>query len=105
DGDGPETPASGAGPLAGEAGEEDDADDGPHAVEPILVRPMLATSATLGMLARGEWALEWKWDGIRVLARADGGGIRLLSRRGNDVTATYPELAGLPRAVPRGQRV
>jgi bifunctional non-homologous end joining protein LigD len=60
---------------------------------------MLATSGTLGMVTRGEWALEWKWDGIRVLARADGGGIRLLSRRGNDVTATYPELAGLPRVL------
>ena len=78
---------------------EDDDHDGPHEVEPILVRPMLATSGTLGLVSRGEWALEWKWDGIRVLARADGGGIRLLSRRGNDVTATYPELAGLPRVL------
>ena len=60
---------------------------------------MLATSGTLGMVTRGDWALEWKWDGIRVLARADGGDIRLLSRRGNDVTATYPELAGLPRVL------
>ena len=85
---------------AGEASDaEDDDHDGPHEVEPILVRPMLATSGTLGMVSRGEWALEWKWDGIRVLARADGGGIRLLSRRGNDVTATYPELAGLPRVL------
>ena len=74
-------------------------DDAPHEVEPILVRPMLATSGTLGQVAGGDWALEWKWDGIRVLARADGGGIRLLSRRGNDVTATYPELAGLPRVL------
>ncbi|KRE31561.1 ATP-dependent DNA ligase [Agromyces sp. Soil535] len=73
--------------------------EGEHGVEPILVRPMLATSGTLGMLAGGEWALEWKWDGIRVLARADGGGIRLMTRRGNDVTATYPELAGLPRVL------
>ncbi|MGW9182993.1 ATP-dependent DNA ligase [Agromyces sp. NPDC055661] len=71
-------------------------DDG---VEPILVRPMLATSGTLGRLTGEEWALEWKWDGIRVLARADGGGIRLLSRRGNDVTATYPELSALPRVL------
>jgi bifunctional non-homologous end joining protein LigD len=75
------------------------ADAGVGGVEPILVRPMLATSGTLGRLAGEEWALEWKWDGIRVLARADGGGIRLLSRRGNDVTATYPELAGLPRVL------
>ena len=60
---------------------------------------MLATPGTLGLLRGGDWALEWKWDGIRVLARADDGGIRLLSRRGNDVTATYPELAGLPKVL------
>lgn len=76
-----------------------DDDDDEHDVEPILVRPMLATSGTIGLLTTGEWALEWKWDGIRVLARADGGGIRLLSRRGNDVTDTYPELSGLPRVL------
>lgn len=68
-------------------------------VAPIRERPMLATAGTLGMLAGDEWALEWKWDGIRVLARAEGGGIRLLSRNGNDVTARYPELAGLPRVL------
>lgn len=74
-------------------------DDGPHEVEPIHERPMLATSGTLGMITGDDWALEWKWDGIRVLARADGGGIRLLSRNGNDVTARYPELAQLPRVL------
>ncbi|MDF2555103.1 MAG: ATP-dependent ligase [Microbacterium sp.] len=60
---------------------------------------MLATAGTLGTLAGEEWALEWKWDGIRVLARAQGGGIRLLSRNGNDVTARYPELAALPKVL------
>lgn len=70
-------------------------------VRPITQRPMLATSATLGMLAGENWALEWKWDGIRVLARVDGGGVRLLSRNGIDITARYPELADLP-AVVRG---
>ena len=92
------TPTGGPAAPAEEADADDD-EDGPHEVEPILVRPMLATSGTLGMVARGDWALEWKWDGIRVLARADGGAVRLLSRRGNDVTATYPELAGLPRVL------
>lgn len=70
-------------------------------VGPITQRPMLATAATLGMLSGEDWALEWKWDGIRVLARAEGGGVRLLSRNGVDITARYPELADLP-AVVRG---
>ncbi|GAA1839028.1 ATP-dependent DNA ligase [Agromyces salentinus] len=68
-------------------------------VEPILVRPMLASPGALGLVARGDWALEYKWDGIRVLARAEGDGLRIISRNGNDVTARYPELAGLPRAL------
>lgn len=67
--------------------------------EPIRVRPMLASPGTLGLVADGDWALEYKWDGIRVLARADGGALRIISRNGNDVTARYPELAGLPRAL------
>ncbi|WP_448808337.1 ATP-dependent DNA ligase [Agromyces bauzanensis] len=65
----------------------------------IVERPMLATAGTLGTLAGEEWALEWKWDGIRVLARVQGGAVRLLSRNGNDVTARYPELAGLPKVL------
>ncbi|SFR68750.1 ATP-dependent DNA ligase LigD ligase module /ATP-dependent DNA ligase LigD phosphoesterase module /ATP-dependent DNA ligase LigD polymerase module [Agromyces sp. CF514] len=68
-------------------------------VEPITVRPMLASPGTLGLVSTGEWALEYKWDGIRVLARTDGGGLRMVSRNGNDVTARYPELAGLPSAL------
>jgi bifunctional non-homologous end joining protein LigD len=36
-----------------------------------------------------------KWDGIRALAEVRGGALRLSTRNGNDVTATYPDLAGL----------
>jgi bifunctional non-homologous end joining protein LigD len=38
---------------------------------------------------------EVKWDGMRVLADIHGGRLTLTSRTGNDVTASYPELAGL----------
>jgi bifunctional non-homologous end joining protein LigD len=65
-------------------------------VDMIRERPMLATAGTLGMLRGEEWALEWKWDGIRVLARVAGRGVRLLSRNGIDITARYPEFAALP---------
>lgn len=55
--------------------------------------PMLAVS---GELPTGEgWLYEFKWDGIRTLAEWDGAKLRLWSRNGNDVTAGYPELAGL----------
>ncbi|MFF2493973.1 ATP-dependent DNA ligase [Agromyces sp. NPDC058064] len=62
-------------------------------------RPMLAIPGTLGMLRGEDWALEWKWDGIRAIARVEAGGVRLLSRNGIDVTARYPELHHLPELV------
>ena len=65
----------------------------------IRERPMLATAGSVGLLARGDWALEWKWDGIRVLARVEAGGVRLMSRNGIDITERYPELARLPEVI------
>lgn len=57
--------------------------------------------ATAGELPAGSgFAFEFKWDGMRVLAHLDGaGGLRLVSRNGNDVTHRFPELAGLSKAV------
>jgi bifunctional non-homologous end joining protein LigD len=54
---------------------------------------MLATS---GPLPSGPgWAYEFKWDGVRTLADVSGSGLTLTSRLGNEVTAAYPELAGM----------
>ncbi len=39
-----------------------------------------------------DWAYEMKWDGIRAVARVNAGSARLLSRNGNDLTASYPEI-------------
>ena len=51
----------------------------------------------------GAWALELKWDGVRALAFVERGQVRLMSRTERDITATYPELAGLGRATGRKQ--
>jgi bifunctional non-homologous end joining protein LigD len=40
----------------------------------------------------GDWLLERKFDGERCLARKRDGDVRLESRTGKDLTATYPEL-------------
>lgn len=67
--------------------------------------PMLATPGTVDDLDEDDWAFEMKWDGIRaiatVVADRDGspGSVRLTSRNGNDLTASYPELAALSGAV------
>ncbi|GAA1779814.1 ATP-dependent DNA ligase [Agromyces lapidis] len=65
----------------------------------VAEKPMLATAGTLGMLQGEDWVLEWKWDGIRALARVEGDRVRLLSRNGIDITVRYPELHRLPEAV------
>ncbi|WP_219415121.1 non-homologous end-joining DNA ligase [Pseudonocardia nigra] len=57
--------------------------------------------ATPGALPDGpEWLFEVKWDGMRLLAEAVAGGVRLTSRSGRDVTSHFPELAELTRLAP-----
>jgi bifunctional non-homologous end joining protein LigD len=63
---------------------------------PELVEPMLASPGTLPISDDpDEWAYEFKWDGVRALARVEGGRLTLHSRKGNDITVSYPELRPL----------
>ncbi len=59
---------------------------------------MLATPATVPP-EDGGWAFEIKWDGVRALAYCEEGALRISSRRGEDASHRYPELAGLPDAL------
>ncbi|MBT2531005.1 ATP-dependent DNA ligase [Arthrobacter sp. ISL-48] len=54
--------------------------------------PMMATAGTVADLQGSDWQFELKWDGVRALIVADEKKVRIFSRNGNDVTATYPEL-------------
>jgi bifunctional non-homologous end joining protein LigD len=45
-----------------------------------------------------DWAHEVKWDGMRLLARLEGGAVTLTSSNGIDATARFPELVGLADA-------
>jgi bifunctional non-homologous end joining protein LigD len=45
------------------------------------------------------WAFEMKWDGIRALAIVHDGSMRLMTRNGNDVTGSYPDLDELVELV------
>lgn len=57
--------------------------------------------ATPGDLPTGPgWVFEVKWDGMRVLADVSEGRLRLATRTGRDVTANFPELAGLAQLAP-----
>ncbi|WHT15956.1 non-homologous end-joining DNA ligase [Crossiella sp. CA-258035] len=63
---------------------------------PEAVPPMLATPGTLPPAEQDElWSYEFKWDGVRAIARVDGGRLTLHSRAGGEITATYPEIRGL----------
>jgi bifunctional non-homologous end joining protein LigD len=60
--------------------------------------PMLATPGKLPEHDDG-WAYEIKFDGVRVLAFVEKGVSRLVTRNGNDVTPTYPEVAEIAAAL------
>jgi bifunctional non-homologous end joining protein LigD len=53
-------------------------------------KPMLASTGTV---EEGyDWAFEMKWDGYRGIAVCNGEDVRLVSRNGLDMTATYPDV-------------
>jgi bifunctional non-homologous end joining protein LigD len=66
---------------------------------PAALVPMLAAPGGPPAGDKSAWSVEMKWDGVRALAFVETGRVRLLSRTGKDITATYPEVAGLGRAV------
>jgi bifunctional non-homologous end joining protein LigD len=65
---------------------------------PARVAPMLARAGTLPR-DDDRWAFEIKWDGVRAIAHAQPGSLRLESRNLHEITASYPELARLARAL------
>lgn len=63
-----------------------------------LFRPfMLAHPLDKTIIDMPDYAAEWKWDGIRVqivhVGTKDDGETRIYSRSGEDITATFPEIA------------
>ncbi|MDR7102168.1 cisplatin damage response ATP-dependent DNA ligase [Croceicoccus sp. BE223] len=59
-----------------------------------LFRPfMLAHPLEQTVVSLDDYAAEWKWDGIRVQLVHVGGETRVYSRSGDDISATFPEMA------------
>jgi len=50
--------------------------------------------------SRKGWLFELKYDGYRLLVVKAGGAVKLLSRRGNDLSAAYPEVVRALEALP-----
>jgi bifunctional non-homologous end joining protein LigD len=76
----------------------DPASDPAREPMPEHVVPMMAKLGTLPAREAG-WAYEIKWDGVRAIAYSEPGRLRLESRNLNDVTAQYPEVRALNRAL------
>jgi DNA ligase-1 len=54
----------------------------------MLAHPLDDTKVSLG-----DYAAEWKWDGIRVQLVHAGGQTRLYSRTGDDISGSFPDIA------------
>jgi len=65
---------------------------------PTEIHPMLAESVD-DPFDGPDWLFEIKWDGYRAIAFIQNGKVRLVSRKQNDLTPRYPELAGLPQFI------
>lgn len=68
---------------------------------PARIEPMLATPASLPADS-GQWAFEYKWDGVRCMAYWDGRSLTLRSRNQIRITQRYPELQSLGDHLPPG---
>lgn len=78
------------------AGRDDAAQPYPFA----LAHALEGAPETLGPAT--DWAVEWKWDGIRAQAIRRAGQWHLWSRGEEMMTARFPDLAILSRLVPDG---
>jgi len=66
----------------------------PTALDTPAFRPfMLARPLEDLRVDLGDYAAEWKWDGIRVQVVCAGDQVRLYSRGGDDITGGFPDVA------------
>ena len=66
----------------------------PTAGDVPLFRPfMLAHPLDESRVSLDDYAAEWKWDGIRIQLVHAGGDTRLYSRTGDDISASFPDVA------------
>jgi bifunctional non-homologous end joining protein LigD len=75
-----------------------------RAAMPRTVEPSLCT--LVSETPRGdEWIHEIKFDGYRIVARLDGGRVRLLSRNGKDWTTRFQSIANAVARLPVSRAV
>jgi bifunctional non-homologous end joining protein LigD len=70
-----------------------------RAIDPATFEPMLCDVADAAF-SHDDWLFELKYDGFRLLAFGGAGRAELRYRSGTDVTARFPEIASVIRALP-----
>lgn len=76
-------------------------DAAPRGAMPDAIEPMLAGSGDFP--GGDDWAVEFAWEGLRVLAYVRPNRVRLLSSTGRTITPSFPDLeAALRRSAPPG---
>ncbi|WP_421035239.1 DNA ligase D [Mitsuaria sp. CC2] len=78
-------------PLPATRAADEDMRAAKQAPLPLKLAPQLATLAS--SVPDGDWIVESKFDGYRLLARVEAGEVRLFTRNGNDWTAKFKPLA------------
>ena len=68
------------------------------------VKPMLAEPRESAFTREG-WVFELKYDGYRIIAGVSRGRASLLTRNGNDITQSFPEIAAALEALPFAEMV
>jgi len=69
----------------------------PKAALPARIEPQLATLAAAP--PAGDWVIETKFDGYRLMARIENGKAKLITRNGHDWTKKMPALAAAIEAL------
>jgi DNA ligase-1 len=66
--------------------------DTPARFRPVMLAQAIDEAVDFTRLSAGDYAAEWKWDGIRVQAAHEGDEKRLWSRTGEDIGRSFPDL-------------
>ena len=66
---------------------------------PVFRPFMLAHPLEEARVSLEDYAAEWKWDGIRVQLVHAGGATRVYSRTGDDISGSFPDVAGAFRTA------
>ncbi|MEQ7155206.1 cisplatin damage response ATP-dependent DNA ligase [Brevundimonas aurifodinae] len=70
--------------------------DAPGRFRPVMLAVAIDEAVDFDRLHPADYAAEWKWDGIRVQAVREAGVVRMYSRTGDEIAASFPDvMAGL----------